>query len=391
MPGTLDRFFPMHDVTPRLARLRAAFPVAERWIYFNHAAVAPLASPVADAVAAFLEEAQTHGSTGWRSWLEQREVARRKTATWLGADADEIAFTTSTSQGLISAAEGIPLSEHDEILVIQDDFPANHIPWFRQERTRGARVVVVPRVEGRVPVEHLLAHVTGRTRIVAVPWVLFDNGFRLDVAAIGRALADHPAWFCVDAIQGLGAFPLDVHEARIDLLSADSHKWMLGMEGIGVFYCARHRIEALDTPLFSWTSVEDAFTPYRRDKALLPDARRFEYGALPTMEIHGLDACLDLLLEVGMDVTADRILLLTARLASGLRDRGWTVHSPWGTDTARSGVLTASHPHRDAAALVDELERLGISTAPRGAGVRFSPHAWNTPEEVDRLLELLPR
>ncbi|MCB9897318.1 MAG: aminotransferase class V-fold PLP-dependent enzyme [Planctomycetes bacterium] len=378
-------------MTDALARLRAAFPVAGRWIYFNHAAVAPMAAPVADAVAAFCADARDNGSVHFEQWLARREHARSKTASLLGALPEEIALTTSTSQGLITVAEGLRLAPGDEILVVHHDFPANQIPWFRQQKLRGAKVVVVPRdADGRVPPEAVLSRLTPRTRVVALPFVLYDNGYRLDLEAIGRGLADHPALFCVDAIQGLGAFPLDVRAARIDFLSADSHKWMLGMEGIGVFYCRHALLDELDTPLVSWTSVEDPFRPYEPGRALLPDARRFEYAAMPTMEVFGLDACLDLLLATGVEAMSGRILSLTDTLAAGLLDRGWTLACPRGTPGERSGIVVARPPSGDAPAAVDALAARGVSVTPRGGGVRFSPHAWNTAAEVSAVLDRLP-
>jgi len=372
-----------------LAELRAAFPVAESWIYFNHAAVSPLSVPVSAALRDFTRDALEHGSTGFRRWLARREEARGKAARLIGATPGEIAFTTSTSQGLLTVAEGLELAPGDEIVLIQNDFSANQIPWFRQER-RGARVVVVERTGGGASTEAILARVGPRTRIVAVPFVLYDSGFRLDLAALGEALADHPALLCVDAIQGLGAFPLDVEAARIDFLSADSHKWMLGLEGIGLFYCRRQHLDALDGPFVSWLSVEDPFEPYEPGRPLLPDARRFEYATLPTMALFGMDACLDLLASLDADLVAERVLELTDHLARGLSAAGWTVLGPRGEPERCSGVLTAMPPAGAADAVVAHLEERRVSVSVRGGGVRFSPHAWNTHAEVEQVLERLP-
>lgn len=372
-----------------LADLRSAFPVAEFWIYFNHAAVSPLPSPVVDAVAEFMHNAATQGSTGFAGWIARRERARERTAALLGARPSEIALTTSTSQGLLTVAEGLRLDPGDQIVIVEDDFPANQIPWLRQRR-RGAEVVVVPRTDGRVTVDAVMARVGERTRLVAVPWVLYDNGFRLDVVALGAALAEHPALYCVDAIQGLGAFPLDVQAARIDFLAADSHKWMLGLEGIGIFYCRAGCTHLLDSPFTSWWSLAEPFAPFREDSPLHQDARRFEYATLPTVGAFGLDAALGLLLAGDADQRAERILQLTDRLAEGLVARGWSLHTPMDRPEERSGILSASHPSLGADEVVAHLTERKLSVAPRGAGVRFSPHAWNVMEEVERALEALP-
>ncbi|GJM21500.1 MAG: cysteine desulfurase [Planctomycetota bacterium] len=376
-------------MTDVLAELRTEFPVRESWIYLNHAAVAPLPNCVVAAVNAFLRDANRNGSTGFAHWMSVREQVRADAARLLGAQPSEVAITTSTSQGLLTVAEGLEFGPGDEILVIQDDFPANLIPWWRQKR-RGAEVRVVPRrADGRVPASDVLAAVTPATKLVAIPWVLYDTGFRLDLPSIGAGLVDHPALFCVDAIQGLGAFPIDVEAAHIDFLSADSHKWMLGMEGIGLFYVRAAALERLDAPFTSWLSVEDPFTPWEPGRPLLPDARRFEYASLPTMEIFGLGACLELLLRTDPARMGPRVLELTDQLTAGLQHLGWTLRSPRAEPTENSGIVLATPPDRDASTWVDRLAERGVSVIPRAGGLRFSPHAWNTAEELERLFALL--
>ena len=372
-----------------LAELRAAFPVRDRWLYFNHAAVSPLSCPVAKAMEDFNRDALENGSARFQNWLDRRESARLQAARLLGgAQSEEVALTTSTSQGLLTVAEGLRIEPGDEILVVQDDFPANQIPWFRQER-RQARVVTVPRKAGKVLTEGILARIGPRTRLVALPFVLWDTGQRLDIETIGTALKDHRAFFCVDAIQGLGAFPLDVERAHIDFLAADSHKWMMGLEGIGLFYCRRQCLEELDDPFQSWLSVEDPFTPWHSGKQRLGDARRFEFASLPTVAIFGMEACLDLLLKTDVDRMAPRILELTDRLTDGLTGLGWNVRSPRDQEAEKSGIVSALPPSGTAEDAVAELEKRHVSVAMRGGGVRFSPHAWNTLDEVERLLDLL--
>lgn len=382
-----------------LAELRAAFPVAEFWIYFNHAAVAPVALPVERAVAEFLAQARRDGSAGFAGWLARREQARRSAAALLGARPDEVAFTTSTSQGLINVAEGLALEPGDEIVLLEDDFPSNQIPWWRQAR-RGARLVPVPRdADGRVTPGALLARVGPRTRVVAVSWVAFDRGQRLDLAALGAGLAERNAQaaaaggrralLCVDAIQGLGAFPLDVRACGIDFLSADSHKWLLGLEGVGLFFCRAERLAELDSPLTSWWSMAEPFAPFRPGAPLQPDARRFEYACLPTAALFGVEAALRLLLDAGQPAVERQVLELTDRLAAGLAGRGWELLSPRALPGDRSGIVTARPPDGDARAAVERLLARRVQAVERGGGVRFSPHAWNTAAEVDRALEAL--
>jgi cysteine desulfurase/selenocysteine lyase len=384
-----------------LAELRDAFPVAELWAYFNHAAVAPVARPVEAAVAEFLREARTQGSSGFAGWLARREVARQEAATLLGGRSSEVAFTTSTSQGLLTVAEGLRLSPGDEIVALQDDFPANRIPWWRQVR-RGARIVEVPRRDGRVRAGDVLARLSPRTRLVAVSWVAYDHGQRLDLQALGAGLAarneqaareDRGACrtlFCVDAIQGLGLFPMQARAWGLDFLAADSHKWLLGLEGLGLFWCREEALAELDPPLISWWSLARPFAPWTPDAPLQPDARRFEYACLPTACLYGAEAALRMLLAAGAPAMSARVLELTARLAQGLTARDWRVLSPMASEAERSGIVTAVPPELAPGAAVERLLAARVQVTERGGGVRFSPHAWNTLDEVERVLEALP-
>ena len=378
-----------------LLSLRAAFAGLGPLIYFNHAACAPLARPVAQAMTGFIEEAGRQGSVGFAGWLERRETARAAAARLLGASPGEVAFTTSTSHGLLTVAEGLAWQPGDRVLAVEGDFPADLMPWFRLAR-RGVQVTLLPRRQGRVDAAAILGAVDGSTRLVAVPWVLYDNGCRLDLAALGAGLAaanrgrERPVLLCVDAIQGLGAFPMDVERWGVDFLAADSHKWMLGLEGIGLFYCRRSALGLLDSPWLSWWSRAEPFAPWSPDSRLQPDARRFEYASMPTIGIFGLHAALEMLLAAGPERMAERILELTAALAGGLVERGWRLHSPMETPSERSGIIAASHPGLPARVVVGQLGEAGVSVASRAGAVRFSPHAWNTLEEVRSVLERLP-
>jgi selenocysteine lyase/cysteine desulfurase len=384
-----------------LAELRAAFPVAELWVYFNHAAVAPVARQVEEAVAGYLRESRTQGSAGFAGWLERRETARSAAATLLGARSSEVAFTTSTSQGLLTVAEGLRLSPGDEIVTLQDDFPANRIPWWRQVR-RGARIVEVPRRDGRVSAGDVLARLSPRTRLVAVSWVAYDHGQRLDLRALGAGIAARNeqaaregrgaarTLFCVDAIQGLGVFPMQARAWGLDFLAADSHKWLLGLEGLGLFWCREEALAELDPPLISWWSMARPFAPWTPDAPWQPDARRFEFACLPTACLYGVEAALRMLLAAGAPALSSRVLELTARLARGLEAHDWQLLTPMGSEAERSGIVTARPPGLAPELAVERLLAAHVQVTPRGGGVRFSPHAWNTADEVDRALEALP-
>jgi selenocysteine lyase/cysteine desulfurase len=195
--------------------------------------------------------------------------------------------------------------------------------------------------------------------------------------------------FFVDAIQGLGAFPVDVRRARIDALSADGHKWLLGPEGCGILYVRREVQDAIEPVEFGWTNVAHYADYASRDMTLRPDAGRYECGTLNTIGCFGLRAALEFLLEVGIEAIRDAVLELTARLVAGAGAKGYEVLGP--ADPARrSGIVSIRKPGLDSRAVVRQLREQGIIASPRQGWIRLSPHFYVSPEAIERTLAALP-
>jgi selenocysteine lyase/cysteine desulfurase len=262
------------------------------------------------------------------------------------------------------------------------EFPSNAYPWHRLAG-RGVECRMAKSRGGRVTAEDIAAQIDGRTRVVAVSWVAFHNGFVFPLAEIGRVCRERGILLVVDAIQGLGALPMDVASESIDVLVADSHKWMYGPEGGAIFYvreAARDRVPALAAGWWN-NRAEGNYLDYRFD--LYEAARRYEPGTLPTDHIAGISAAIDLLTEMGRQAVHDRILEIVQALVSGLSQRGWRIVTP---APLVSGILAAAHPSRDARHVAKALEERGVIVSPRESAVRFSPHAGNDLGQVERAL-----
>ena len=364
------------------ANLDREFPVRKNLVYLNHAAVAPLPRRVADAMTAHVENVRDRGAADWRTWYGMIEATREKAARFIGAGPAEIAFVPNTSWGLNLVALGFPWKEGDNVVTDDMEFPSNAYPW-RGLASRGVECRVAKNRAGRVTAEDIAALVDGRTRVVAVSWVAFHNGWVFPLDEIGRLCRERGILFVVDAIQGLGALPLDVVAARIDVLCADAHKWLYGSEGGAVFYVnegARERVPARATGWWN-LKTEGEYLEYRGTQ--YAGARRYEPGTLPTANIAGLAAAIDLLNEMGRGAVRDRILELVEALRHGLVERGWTIASP---APFGSGILAATPPSGDSRTWAKVLEKRGVIVAPREGFVRFSPHAGNDAEEVARAL-----
>jgi cysteine desulfurase/selenocysteine lyase len=374
------------DFSPE--NLDREFPVRRNLVYWNHAAVAPLPRRVADAITAHSENVRDRGAADWRSWNAAIEQTRGKAARLIGARASEIAFLPSTSWALNVVAKAFPFESGDNVVGDDMEFPANVYPWMLQKH-RGVEYRLARNRGGRIGVDEIAAVVDSRTRVVAISWVAFHNGWVYPIEEIGAFCREKGILFVVDAIQGLGALPLDIGEVNVDVLAADSHKWLLGAEACTVFYVSEGARERVPAAFGGWWNVRHdsahagGYLDYRLNFHL--GGRRYEPGSLPTAQIRGLGAALDLIGEMEVEEISRRVVEKVTALANGLAARGWKVATP---EPFRSGILAAVPPGGDMVRAAKELEARGIIASPREGAVRFSPHAYNDAVEVERILEV---
>jgi selenocysteine lyase/cysteine desulfurase len=260
---------------------------------------------------------------------------------------------------------------------------------------RGVETRRIPASGGRVDVARLLEACDDRTRILALSWVGYSSGWRVDVGEIVEAAHRRGILVFLDAIQGLGVFPLDVQQTGVDFLAADGHKWMLGPEGAGIFYLRRDHLDRIRPTGVGWNSVVHAFDFSRCELNLRPAATRFEGGSQNMVGFHGLAASLKLLQQFGLtphrSPLAERVLALTDYAAARLSERGARIVSPREA-THRSGILVFEIPGQDDhPALRNRCLQEGIVLSVRGGGLRISPHAYNHEEDIDRLVDVVTR
>jgi len=304
-------------------------------------------------------------------------------ARLVGGEPTGVAFVRNTSEGLSLVASGWEWKQGDNVIVVADEYPANVYPWWGLARW-GVETRFVQRRDLRFNVDDVAALADDRTRAVSVSAVDWQSGFRADLTSIGSFCRERDILFCVDGIQAVGAVCVDVAAAGIDCLAVGGHKWLLAPEGCGGLFISKRVIARLQPAVLGWKSVTDAgrYLPYHFD--LRPDAARVEAGSPAHLGINALGAALDLLLEVGPKAIEQRILEITEKLAEGLRSRGATIVSPWGSGE-RSGIL--NFRLGDTKALHTSLTRSGIVSRMRMEGVRLAPHFYNDETDVDRVLD----
>src|SRR5262245_440103 len=290
--------------------LRDQMPVTRRWAFFDHAAVAPLSGPAVRALAEWAADMAENGDVHERRWTQRVEHVRGLFGRLLNADPLDIAFIKNTSEGVGIVAEGASWRPGDNVVIAEEEYPANVYPWLNLA-SRGVETRRVASRQGRLDIDDIRAAIDARTRILSLSFVEFASGFRNDLDTLGNLCRERGILFFADAIQGLGAQPIDVQRTPIDFLAADGHKWLLGPEGAGIFYIRRELVERLRPVGIGWNSVIHSRDFSRIDFQLKPHAGRWESGSLNVGGISALGASMELLLEVGIDRIAERVLELT--------------------------------------------------------------------------------
>jgi cysteine desulfurase / selenocysteine lyase len=368
----------------------AEFPLDPGLCYLNHAAVAPWPTRTTRAVQAFAEENNHTGSRHYERWLATERDLREGLRQLINATStDEIALLKNTSEALSVVAHGLDWSADDEVVISHLEFPSNRIVWESLARY-GVKLRIADLYSRDNPEQALLDCLTDRTRLLSVSSVQYGNGLRLDLPVLGKACRERNILFCVDAIQSIGTGPFDVQAIQADFVMADGHKWMLGPEGLALFYCRRERLESLRLNQFGWHMVAAVGDFDRKEWAPSPTATRFECGSPNLLCAHALHASIGLLLEVGMEQVAERIMTRTQRIIDFIQDapeRYRLITDP--TPARRAGIVTFKPLREDLDALYRRLQAAGVICAQRGGGIRFSPHFHTRPDEIDRALALV--
>lgn len=363
---------------------RSQFPITGKFIYLNHAGVAPLCRPAAVAMQELAEDALHYGSWHYDQWLAAYAGLRAAAAKLIGAEADEIAITKNTSEGIAMVALGLDWRSGDKVVTFAEEFPANYLPWKRLER-KGIRLEVLPVAD---PLEKVDEACRG-ARLLAISFVQYLSGWRVDLEAIGEICRRRGCLFFVDAIQGLGAFPVDVRRAGIHALATDGHKWLLGPEGCGFLFVQREIQDAIDPVEFGWTNAANYGDYGNRDLTPRPDAGRYECGTLNTISCYGLKAAIEFLLGIGVERIAPAVQGLAAQIAQGAAAKGYEVLAR-GPEERGSGIVSIRKPGVDSRVVVRQLAEKMIVAAPRQGWVRMSPHFYISPEEISRVVAELP-
>lgn len=391
-----------------LAAARSHFPGLLGKVFLDAACVSLAPRPAVEAIEKFLDVSMIcpHESATAQhiAMDEMRAAARPAVARLINADEGEIALVESTSHGLSLAAQAIPLESGDRVLISDLEFMEVAIPWVQRKKD-GTEVSVVPNCQGKVRVQDFADRLTPRTRVIAVSSVQWSNGYRVDLAALSRLCRERGVWLVVDAIQQLGAVPLDVQQAPVDILACGGHKWLNAPFGCGFLYINREKLGQLRLPMTGYLSAkdppggwgnyfQDPTTTPLKDYEFIGAARRYETGGTANYPgAVGLAAAVKLIHDLGQQSISDHIYALTEQLWAGLDALPVTVVTPRDRKN-RSGIVTFSvGSAEENVKLMNRFlaKKILVSVRYTSAvgGVRVSCHFFNSPEDIEALLSAL--
>jgi len=370
---------------------RHEFPVVADKVFLAHGGDCPLPRRVAEAVRKYAQDAST-GDQEKFVYPKLLSDGRKLAAELIHCKPEEIAFVGPTSLALSFVASGLRLRRGDNVLIYFDDYPSNVYPWMALA-DQGVEVRLMNlRGLGTIRPRDVIGQVDENTRLVALASCHFISGYRLDLGAIATFLRERKIQFCVDAIQTVGAFPMDA--GQIDFLAADAHKWLLGPCGAGLMYVRESLQEQLNPPIYGWHNVRSPEFVAQEQIVLRSGAARYEAGTHNLLGLVGLVTAIELILEIGVENIARELLRKRAWLVPALESRGYRV---LGSDAAPencSGITAFYRADADLSALYQKLLDANFVTSLRTDRkgqkyIRLSPHFYNTDEELQRLIKLL--
>ncbi|HYF39129.1 MAG TPA: aminotransferase class V-fold PLP-dependent enzyme [Gemmatimonadales bacterium] len=368
---------------------RTEFPWTRDTTYLNHASVGPLPERTRLTLDEFNRKRSAPFQLPDRDLMATMATSRQLAAELIGAEPQEIALTINTGFGLSLAARALPLRAGDIVLASDKEFPANVYPWMLL-RELGVTLELAPTTaEGWPNEEHLLERLRDpRVRVLAVSLVQFSNGYTVDLARLSSATREAGTFLVVDGIQGVGQIPVDVRKTQVDILACGAQKWLLSPWGSGFVYVRRELIRQLQPSVTGWMAFEgtDDFSRLTQyNDTLRGDARRFELITLPYQDFAGMNASLRMLLDLGVERIGDHVRSLQQPVLAWAARSGARISSPIGA--RGSGILCVAPPNVGEA--FRSLKAAHIVCSLREGAIRLSPHAYNTLEELERVVEIL--
>ncbi len=378
------------DFVEKFQKARELFPHTKDVVYFNSASYGPFSSSlkqVLDENSQLRMEASIDDS---HFAFETKEELRKDIAELINANVSEIGIGLNTSFGLNLAAFGLPLKKGDEILISDVEFPALVYVFKAACEERGLKLKFVPSRNRCFDVEVFKKSISDKTRLLAVSWVQFFNGHKNDLKELSELCKKHDIYFVVDAIQGMGAEPIDMKKFNIDVLSSGCQKWMLSPQGGGFFYLSDRVRDSIKPPMMSWLSVDwkmQFSDLFKYEEPFIDSAQRFELGYYVVMNIIGMNESVKLFNRLGLENIQQHNYKLINRLADYIKSESYYSVTSSMDDKHRSSIFTFAC--KDYRQLWKHLSENKIILVPREGSIRVSVHLFNDESDIDKMIRIL--
>lgn len=367
-----------------LDEARDLFPhIKKNKIYFNHAATGPFSKNVLNAVNDYLLQRSETDIDNYPEFLKVTAEIKNYITQMLNCSYEQIAFVENTSNGMNVLAQGIKWQKGDSIILNDLEFPANVYPFLNLEK-EGVIVEFAKSRDGIVSAEDVLELIKPNTKLISISFVQFLTGYKVDLEKVGKVCDEKGIYFSVDAIQGLGAFTLDVKKCKIDFVSCGTAKWLLGMQGFAFIYVSEKLQQVLQPKYVGWLSVDEAWNLLDFNLKLKKTAETFQTGTINSLGAFGLLPSLKLFADFGYENVGRKIIDNSSHFIKKLLEIGiYPVLKDCENDNL-SGIV--SFKHVNSMNILEELKKKEIYCSVREGMVRLSPHFYNTLEEIDQVV-----
>jgi selenocysteine lyase/cysteine desulfurase len=357
-------------------------------IYFNHASTGPISTPVISRLTQLVKEKSEDKMDDYTSFLKVVDETKEMLAKMINCNPDRIAFVDNTSNGLNLAAQSISWNRGDRILLNDVEFPANVYPFLNLKRF-GVEVDFVKSNNGIVTADQIIQSVKPETKLISVSFVQFLSGYKIDLEKIGNYCRSNNIIFFVDGIQGTGNQLIDVTKYKIDFLSCGTQKWLLGMQGLAFIYVDAEFQKKLSPINVGWLSVEDAWNLLDYKMNLKNTANVFQGGTLNSFGIYAFNTSLKIFNDYGFENTYKEILSNTKYFIDRLDKIGLGCVLNNCSDDELAGIVTIKPENPQE--MFNKLNDRKIICSVREGLIRFSPHYYNTHQDIDAVVDELQK
>lgn len=348
-------------------------------LHLNNAGLSPISNPAREKIKYWADRFYNEGFYTDHDYMNDVLIARKNVAKLVACDHSEISFYPSTAYAISQLCFQFPLKPNDEVLMWDIEYSSNLYPWQEACKRSGATLVLAPSQNFQVDTDVLISKITSQTKVIAISWLQFQTGTRTDLKKVGEVCKQKGIFFFVDIMQGIGMHPFNMKELNIDACASGSHKWLVSPVGVGFLALDSKHVMKFKPHNVGASTFGTCDDP--SDLTCMPktDSLKFEAGSKQVLEITALGASIDLILKTGVETIEKEILRLSSKLHHGLQNLGFESFN-------HQSSIVNFIPRADTE---KRLHAIPVLFAKRGNGFRLSPHAHNSDEDIDRVLQAL--